>query len=44
MTICPTLSKWVLPMTVKDKEILGIEPGNDLEVKIIVRERKSNTE
>jgi len=48
MTVNTTIKRqgnsWVLPLTVKDKEILGIEPGDDLEVKIIVRERKHREE
>ena len=43
MTINTTVksqgNSWVLPITKKEKETLGIEPGDDLEVKIFVRER-----
>ncbi|MBR2255522.1 MAG: hypothetical protein IJ856_06945 [Candidatus Methanomethylophilaceae archaeon] len=33
-------TSWALPITKAEKEILGIEPGDDLEIKILVRERK----
>lgn len=43
MTINSTVKKrgnaYCIPMTKRDKEILGIEEGDDLEVKIIVRQR-----
>jgi len=48
ITINSTVKKkgngWFIPMTKRDKEILGIEEGDDLEVKIIVRGRLSRNE
>lgn len=43
MTVNSTVKKkgngYFIPITKRDKEILGIEEGDDLEVKIIVRQR-----
>jgi len=43
MTINSTVKKkgngYFIPITKRDTEILGIEEGDDLEVKIIVRQR-----
>lgn len=37
-------NSWVLPLTIREKEIIGAEPGDDLEVRISVKLRKSDDE
>ena len=32
---------WFIPITTKEKEIIGINTGDDLEIQIVVRERIS---